>query len=253
MAWPPERPPASIRLDTVTPSGSLCRKIAMNTITPSAGRTRKALAMATPSKKVCSNRPTSADVPATRLTAWVSSPKWKWGVSVCCVRCTARYPASTSPGAALPERANASGSSSTRATASMKPAPNATKCSISASSRAARRVTASAPTTLPSAATKAYQKALDTGEEVVAGVTGRILEHFREQPLERLPHLRPGAHPGGQEIVPLHRQVLHRQRIFRCSNGRYDFRQPGNGKRETGNGESRQQGQQVVRVLPHLR
>src|SRR5947199_241073 len=149
----PERPPAIIRLDTVTPSGSLWRKMAMNTIRP----------------------------------------------------------------------------------------------------RAARRVTASAPTTLPSAATKAYQKALDTGEEVVAGVTGRILEHFREQPLERLPHLRPGAHPGGQEIVPLHRQVLHRQRILRCSNGRDDFRQPGNGKRETGNGESRQQGQQVVRVLPHLR
>src|SRR5206468_391228 len=185
-------------------------------------------------------RPTTAEVPATRLTAWVSSPKWKCGVRVCWVKCTARYPARTSAGAAGPERATASGSTSTSATASMKPAPNATKCSISASSRAARRVTASAPTTLPSAATKAYQKALDTGEEVVAGVTGRILEHFREQPLERLPHLRPGAHPGGQEIVPLHRQVLHRQRILRCSNGRYDFRELGDGMREAGCGMRRE-------------
>src|SRR5438094_5509385 len=134
----------------------------------------------------------------------------------------------------------------------MKPAPNATKCSISASSRAARRVTASAPTTLPSAATKAYQKALDTGEEVVAGVTGRILEHFREQPLERLPHLRPGAHPGGQEIVPLHRQVLHRQRILRCSNGRYDFRELGDGMRDAGCGMRREEGEQVVGVFPNL-
>src|SRR6266581_4843956 len=40
-----------------------------------AERPRNALAMATPSKKVCNSSPTSAEVPATRLTAWVSSPK----------------------------------------------------------------------------------------------------------------------------------------------------------------------------------
>src|SRR5438876_1178565 len=88
-------------------------------MTPSAGRTRNALAIATPSKKVCSSSPTRAEGPARRFTACVSSPKWKCGVSVCCVRCTARYPASTSAGAAVPERANASGSTSTSATASM--------------------------------------------------------------------------------------------------------------------------------------
>src|SRR5213082_695849 len=195
----------------------------MNTITPSAGRTRKALAMATPSKKVCSSSPTRADVPATRLTAWVSSPKWKWGVSVCCVRCTARYPASTSPEAAAPERANASGSSSTKATASMNPAPNATKCSMSASSRAARRVTASAPATFPSAATRAYNRALDTGEQL----------------LPRLPHLRAGPHARRDEIVAADREVLQGQRVLGGADRRDDLRKAGNGKRETGNVQSR--------------
>src|SRR6266550_7115758 len=218
--------------------------MAMNTIKPSAGRTRKALAMATPSKKVCSNRPTSADVPPTRLTACVSSPKWKWGVSVCCVRCTARYPTSTSPGAAAPDRANASGSSSTKATASMNPAPNATKCSMSASSRAARRVTASAPATLPSAATRAYPRALDTGEKIGARVAGRILEHFREQPLERLPHVGPGPHARGQEVVAFHREVFHGQGIFRGADGRHDSRERG---ARTG-----EQDEQIVGMLTHL-
>src|SRR5213595_2438238 len=213
--------------------------MAMNTITPSAGRTRKALAMATPSKKVCSNRPTSADVPATRLTAWVSSPKWKWGVSVCCVRCTARYPASTSPGAALPERANASGSSSTRATASMNPAPNATKCSISASSRAARRVTARAPATLPKAATRAYSSALDTGEQLLPRIARRVLEHVGEQPRQRLPHLRAGPHARRDEIVAADGEVLQSQRVLGGADRRRDLRKAGNGKRETGNVQSR--------------
>src|SRR5438552_18593981 len=101
----------------------------------------------------------------------------------------------------------------------MKPAPNATKCSISASSPAARRVTASAPTTLPSAATRAYPKALDTGEELVARVAGRLREHFRQQPLEGLPHARPGAHARGQEIVAVHREVRHGPEILPSPNG----------------------------------
>ena len=62
----------------------------MNISMPSSGRTRNALAIATPSKNVCNKRPTRADVPATRATGCVSSPKWKCGVTVCCVRCTAR-------------------------------------------------------------------------------------------------------------------------------------------------------------------
>src|SRR6266699_372068 len=211
----------------------------MNTMTPSAGRTRKALAMATPSKNVCSNRPTRADVPATRLMACVSSPKWKWGVSVCCVRCTARYPASTSPGAAAPERANASGSSSTKATASMNPAPNATKCSISASSRAARRVTARAPATLPSAATRAYNRALDTGEQLLPRVARRVVEHLGEQPRQRLPHLRAGPHARRDEIVAGDREVLQGQGILGGADRRHDLGQAGHGKRETGNVQSR--------------
>src|SRR3989449_4166842 len=247
IACPPDRPPAIIRLDTVTPSGSLWRKMAMNTIRPSAGRTRNALAMATPSKNVCNSSPTSADVPAIRLTAWVSSPKWKCGVRVCWVKCTARYPASTSAGAAVPERANASGKTSTRATASMKPAPNATKCSIRASSRAARRVTASAPTTLPSAAMRAYPRALDTREEIVARVAGRILEHFREQPLEGRSHLGPGPHARGQEVVAFYREVLYGQGILGSPNGRHNLRAG-----RAGSGTRREQGQQVVGILTHL-
>src|SRR6266700_2770919 len=227
--------------------------MAMNTITPSAGRTRKALAMATPSKKVCSNRPTSADVPATRLTACVSSPKWKWGVSVCCVRCTARYPTSTSPGAAAPERANASGSSSTKATASMNPAPNATKCSMSASSRAARRVTASAPATLPSAATRAYNRALDTGEQLLPRVARRVVEHFGEQPRQRLPHLRAGPHARRDEIVAGDREVLQGQRVLGGADCLHHLHEIRTGMRDAGCGMRWQQRQQVVGILAHLR
>src|SRR6266700_6838385 len=178
----------------------------MKTITPSAGRTRNALAMATPSKNVCNSKPTSAEVPA---------------------------------------QAKASGKSSTTATASMKPAPNATKCSISASSRAARRVTASAPTTLPSAATRAYPRALDTGEKIGARVAGRILEHLREQPLERRPHVGPGPHARGQEVVAFHREGFHGQGVFRCPNGLHDLRERG-----AGSGE---QDQQIVGIFAHLR
>src|SRR5437588_9074221 len=206
----------------------------MNTITPSAGRTRKALAMATPSKKVCSNRPTSADVPATRLTAWVSSPKWKWGVSVCCVRCTARDPASTRPGASVPERANALGSISSSVTASMNPAPNATKCSISASSRAARRVTARAPATLPRAATRAYSSALDTGEQLLPRIACRVLEHVGEQSRQRLAHLRAGPHARRDQVVAGDGEVLQGEGILRGADGRHHA-----GKRDGGGGKGK--------------
>src|SRR5882762_11964208 len=135
----------------------------------------------------------------------------------------------------------------------MKPAPNATKCSIRASSRAARRVTASAPTTLPSAAMRAYPRALDTGEEVVARVTGRILEYFRQQPLEGLSHFGPGPHARGQEVVAFHRQILYGQGVLRRPNGLHDLRERGKRKGDTGDVEPREQCQQVVRVLTHLR
>src|SRR5919109_697427 len=220
----------------------------MNTMTPSAGRTRNALAMATPSKKVCSSSPTRAEVPATRLTACVSSPKWKWGVRVCCVRCTARYPASTSAGAAVPERANASGRSSTSATASMNPAPNARKCSISASSRAARRVTARAPATLPNAATRAYTRALDTGEQVFFRVTRRVFQHVRHQPRQRLAHFRPRPHARRDEVVSRDREVLQGQGIL-GGGDHLDVLGGGGG----GGGPRREQRQQVVRILAGLR
>src|SRR3989454_86352 len=222
--------------------------MAMNTITPSAGRTRNALAIATPSKKVCNSSPTSADVPASRLTACVSSPKWKCGVTVCWVRCTARYPPSTSAGAAVPLRANASGRISTSATASMNPAPKATKCSITWRPSAARRVTASAPTTLPSAATSAYSTALDTGEQVRLGVAGRILEHLGEQALERLPHVGAGSHARREEVVAGDGEVLQGQGVLPLSHGTHGF-----GEKGEGSGTRRRQREQIIGVLTHLR
>src|SRR5712691_5773939 len=123
----------------------------------------------------------------------------------------------------------------------MKPAPNATKCSIRASSRAARRVTASAPTTFPSDAMRAYPRALDTGEEVVARVTGRILEYFHQQPLEGLSHLGPGPHARGQEVVAFHRQILYGQRVLRGADRRDHFRKLGDGMRDAGGGMRRKQ------------
>src|SRR3989442_658916 len=109
----------------------------------------------------------------------------------------------------------------------MKPAPNATKCSIRTSSRAARRVTASAPTTLPSAAMRAYPSALDTGEEGIARVAGGILEHFREQPLEGLPHFRPGPDARHQEVVALQREVLYGEGVLCGADGLDDLRERG--------------------------
>src|SRR5881628_2323594 len=244
-ACAPVRPTARYRLEIVTPSGSLCRKIAMNIITPSSGRTRNALAIATPSKNVCNSSPTSADVPATRATGCVSSPKWKCGVTVCWVRCTARYPANTSAGAAVPLRANASGRISTIATASMNPAPKATKCSITWRPSAARRVTASAPTTLPSAATSAYSTALDTGEQVRLGVAGRILEHLGEQALQRLAHVGAGSHARGEEVVAADGEVLQRQGVLGGADRCHNFRERGAGS------GTREQHQQVVGVLTH--
>src|SRR6266513_571395 len=98
----------------------------------------------------------------------------------------------------------------------MKPAPNATKCSMTARPRAARRVTASAPITLPSAATSAYTRALDTGQQVALGVALRVLQHL------------------GEHVVPVHREVLQRQGLLGGADGFDLLRKAGNGTRETG-------------------
>src|SRR5436189_1338699 len=119
---------------------------------------------------------------------------------VCCVRCTARYPSSTSAAATLPLRENAAGNSSTMATDSMKPAPNATSKSMTRSSRTARRVTASAPITLPAAAISAYSSALDTGEEIFPGVARGIFEDFVQQASQYLADVRTGPDTRGDQI-----------------------------------------------------
>src|SRR5437879_13835748 len=94
----------------------------------------------------------------------------------------------------------------------MHPAPKATKCSITWRPSAARRVTASAPTTLPSAATRAYITALDTGEQVLLRVAGGILQHLGDQALQRLAHVAARPHAGGEEDVAGHGPPLHPHR-----------------------------------------
>src|SRR6185503_10440570 len=144
-----------------------------------------------------------------------------------------------------PLRVSAAGSSSTIATASMKPAPNATSSSMTRSSRTARRVTARAPSTLPAAATSAYSRALDTRQEVRFGVAGRVLQHFLEQPPERLADVRSRAHARSDQVIAAHREVLHREGgILRAD------RSDGLGERRAGSSE---QSQQIVRILARVR
>src|SRR6266550_131449 len=128
------------------------------------------------------------------------------------------------------------------ATDSMNPAPNATSSSMT---RRARRVTASAPSTLPAAATRAYNNALDTREQVLLGIAGRVLEHLFQQPRERLAHIGTGPHAGGDEIVAFHREVLECQRWI----GRADLLD-GVRQRSAGSGPQRQQ---VVSRFAHGR
>src|SRR3989449_9835355 len=108
------------------------------------------------------------------------------------------------------------------ATASMKPAPKATKCSITLSPRAAWRITAAAPSRLPPAAISAYHRALDTTrpvllhalQQVLAGVARRVLEHFGEQQVQLLSHVRPRSHTGSDQIVALYGEVAERERVL---------------------------------------
>src|SRR2546427_424275 len=132
--------------------------------------------------------------------------------------------------------------------ASMNPAPKATKCSITWRPSAARRVTASAPTTLPSAATSAYSTALDTGEQVRLGVAGRILEHLGEQALQRLAYVGAGSHARGEEVVARDGEVLQRQGVLPLSHGAHGF-----GEKGEGSGTRRRQREQIIGVLTHLR
>src|SRR2546428_11070603 len=105
------------------------------------------------------------------------------------------------------------------ATASMNPAPNATKCSMTARPRAARRVTASAPSRLPSAATSAYTRALDMGEQVLLRIAARVLEHLAEQALERLAPVGAPPPPRSAQSRSVHRAGLQCQRIPRGAAG----------------------------------
>jgi hypothetical protein len=78
---------------TVNPSGSLWRATAKKIRTPRGTEIRKPEAMETPSKKAWVERPTRAERPAAGFSIsslWTSSPKWKWGATVCSKKCTRR-------------------------------------------------------------------------------------------------------------------------------------------------------------------
>src|SRR5438034_8007538 len=104
----------------------------------------------------------------------------------------------------------------------MNPAPKATKCSITLSPRAAWRITAAAPSRLPPAAISAYHRALDTTrpvllralQQMLPRVARRVFEHFGEQQLQHLAHVRSRAHAGSDQIVALHSEVGERERVL---------------------------------------
>src|SRR5439155_21993497 len=148
------------------------------------------------------------------------------------------------------------GSTSVIATASMNPAPKATKCSITLSPRAAWRITAAAPSRLPPAAISAYHRALDTTrpvllhalQETLPRVARRVVEHLREQQLQHLSHVRSRSHTGSDQIVALHGEVGERERVLGGTNSGDDP-----GEWGVGSGTRGEQRQQVVHVLPGLR
>jgi hypothetical protein len=113
----------------VKPSGILWRKTAKKMSRPRGTDTRNPEAMDTPSKKVWVARPTRAENPTAGLTIsswWTSSPKWKWGATVCSKKWTRKYPPTMRTGA-WGERAMDTGTILRKAAASMKPAPRAMK------------------------------------------------------------------------------------------------------------------------------
>src|SRR6267378_2685199 len=115
----------------------------------------------------------------------------------------------------------------------MNPAPNATKCSISRSPRTACRTTASPPSTLPSAATSAYHSALDTGQEILLGVARGVLEHLRQQALQRLADARARPHSGREQVRAVHREVREGEGVFGSPDRLDNLRETGGERRET--------------------
>src|SRR2546427_154595 len=138
------------------------------------------------------------------------------------------------------------------ASASMNPAPNATECSMTVSPRANRCETASAPKTFPSAASTAYANALDMRQEIVLPVARRVLEHLGEEPLERRSDVGTRPHAGREQVVARHGKILQGQGVLGGADRFDNSEKPGNGKRETGQVQGREQGEQIVSVLTQL-
>src|SRR3989442_182659 len=130
----------------------------------------------------------------------------------------------------------------------MKPAPKATKCSMTVRPRAARRVTASAPTRFPSTATSAYTRALDTGQQVRFRVALRVVQHVGEQALQHLAHVGAGPDPCRDQVVTVPREILGGGRIPRRTDRAHDLGEEGGG-RSTPGGKN----EQVVRLFASLR
>ena len=93
------------------------------------------------------------------LTSCTSSPKWKCGTSVCCVRCTSIKPSSISGAAPAPCCSIASGARSRIATDNMNPADNATSFSSVGTLHRDRDATAAAPAIFAAAARRVYATA----------------------------------------------------------------------------------------------
>src|SRR5258708_35913311 len=95
----------------------------------------------------------------------------------------------------------------------MNPAPNARNCSMARRLRVACRVTASAPITLPQAASTAGTRALDTGEQILLGLARGVLQDFAEQLRERGADVGTGPHAGREQVVTAHGELLQRDLV----------------------------------------
>src|SRR5690606_2350195 len=228
-------PLASMMLPRETPVGTLCSRIPVKISTPRLVLSRNPPAIATPSKNEWGSNPTSAQTPMPRDTiasACVSTPKWKCGVSECCVRCTTRYPAST---AMRPPRTSiACGNMPRITTASMNPAPKPVSVASARRSPPARQTTSRPPARSPSAASAANSAPIKWAvpvraavpsqllrhrarhlEQPLALVERRVLDHDIEQRAQDLAELRTGFQSELFQVVAVDREIAGPERRLR--------------------------------------
>ena len=147
-------------------------------------------------------------MPAAGLTRWVSSPKWKCGREHVLGDVDGEVAQQDVERRARPSPASTSGSTPSRVTASMNPAPNARQASMNRSPRrdgAPRRARRPRCPARPPAAKPSGFTGMLPGEreQRLAGVEGGIVEHPVEQRGEQLADPRARGHPVPGDRLPV--------------------------------------------------